>query len=91
MPDVVAPEGHQNDRSYVSELSGPTFDPLHKNLSWWAVTRRTSKNPHNCQNWEVGACTGMGACLGQYGTKDDSITALKSEEGGCCHVTVIIN
>ena len=26
MPDVVAPEAHQNDRSYVRELSRPTFD-----------------------------------------------------------------
>ena len=27
MPDVVAP-AHQNDRSYVRELSGPTFNSL---------------------------------------------------------------
>ena len=38
MPDVVAPEAHQNDRSYVRELSGPT-DPLRKNLARCAVTR----------------------------------------------------
>ena len=25
--------------------------------------------PQNCQNWWVGACTEMGACLGQYGNK----------------------
>ena len=24
------------------------------------------KKRQNCQNWEVGACTGMGACPGQY-------------------------
>ena len=41
LPDVVAPEAHQNDRSYVHELSGPTFDSLHKN---WIVTRRTKKS-----------------------------------------------
>ena len=35
---------------------------LCKNLAWWAIT------PPNCQNWGVGASTGMGACLGQYGT-----------------------
>ena len=38
------PEAHQNDRSYVCELSGLTFDSLRQNLAWWAVTRRTSKN-----------------------------------------------
>ena len=41
MPDVVAPEAHQNNRSYVSSA----FDPLRKNLAGWAVTRRTSKKP----------------------------------------------
>ena len=44
MPDVVAPEAHQYDCSYVREFSGPTFDSLHKNLAWWLVTQRTSKN-----------------------------------------------
>ena len=28
MPDVVVPEAHQNDCSYVCELSGPTFDSV---------------------------------------------------------------
>ena len=31
MPDVVVPEAHQNDHSYVCELSGPTFDLLCNN------------------------------------------------------------
>ena len=31
LPDVVAPDMHQNDCSYVCELSGPTFDYLCKN------------------------------------------------------------
>ena len=26
MPDVLAPEAYQNGRSYVRELSGPTFE-----------------------------------------------------------------
>ena len=43
MPDVVAPEAHQYDCSYVCEFSGPTFDSLHKDLAWWLVTQRTSK------------------------------------------------
>ena len=64
LPDVVAPEAHQNDHSYVHELSGPTFDSLHKN---WAVTRRTKKNPQNCQISRVCACVGMAVCPGQYG------------------------
>ena len=40
-PIRVAPEAHQNDRSYVRELSGLIFDSLRKNLAWWVVTRRT--------------------------------------------------
>ena len=44
MPDVVAPEAHQNDGSYVHELSGLTYDLLHKKLAWWVVTQRISKN-----------------------------------------------
>ena len=42
MLDVV-PEANQNDRSYVCELSRPTFDSLCKILAQWAVTRKTSK------------------------------------------------
>ena len=61
MPDVVAPEVQQNDRSYIRELSGPTFDPLHKNFARWAVTRSTEylKKSQDCQNWGVGACPGQ--------------------------------
>ena len=32
MPDVVAPEAHQNDHSYVSEFSVPTFDSICTNF-----------------------------------------------------------
>ena len=49
--DVVAPEAHRNDDSYVRKLGGPTLDLLHKNLVWQAVTRRTSKKTQNRQNW----------------------------------------
>ena len=38
-PDVVAPKAHQ---SFVSSADLPS-DSLHKNLAWWAVTRRTLK------------------------------------------------
>ena len=44
MPDVMAPEAHQNDCSYICELSEPTFNSLCKNLAWWVVIWRTSKN-----------------------------------------------
>ena len=50
MPDVVVPESHQNDHSYVRELSGPTFDSLCSSLTWWGVIytedlkKKTKKN-----------------------------------------------
>ena len=37
MLGVMAPEAHQNDRGYVRELSGLTFDSLCKKLAWWAA------------------------------------------------------
>ena len=42
MPVVMVPEAHQNNRSYVCELSRPTFESLLNNLAWWVVTQRTS-------------------------------------------------
>ena len=33
MPDVVVPEAHQNNCSYVHELKEPTFNSLRKNLA----------------------------------------------------------
>ena len=54
---------HQNDRNYVHELNGLTFDSLRKNLAWWAVTRRTFKKKHH-KTVKIG---GVGACSGQYG------------------------
>ena len=33
MLDVVEPEVHQNDHSYICELSRPTFDSLRKNFA----------------------------------------------------------
>ena len=41
LPDVMMPEAHQNDPSYVCDLSEPTLDLLCKNLAWWAVAQRT--------------------------------------------------
>ena len=42
-PDVVAPKAHQNNCSYGSSADLPS-DSLCKNLAWWVVTWRTSKN-----------------------------------------------
>ena len=65
MPDVVVPEAHQNDCSYVSEFSGSTFDSICTNFMAGGYTDDL-KNKQNCQNWAVGVCMGMGACPGQY-------------------------
>ena len=68
MPDVVAPEAHQNNRSYVSEFSKP-HSPI-KNMQiflWGNGYTEDLKNQQNCQNWAVGACVGMGASPGQCG------------------------
>ena len=63
LPDVVMPEVHQNDHSSVHELSGPTFNSLHKHLALWVVTQKTSKKKKNSQNWRVGTCAGQyGIC-----------------------------
>ena len=71
VPNVVAPEVLQNDHSYVCELSWPNF--VFK-FSMIGSYMEDLRKPQNCQNWKVGACsgmgacTGMGACLGQYGS-----------------------
>ena len=49
--DVVAHEMHQNDHSYVRELSGPTFGSLCKNLAWWVVTWKTSRKHKTVKIW----------------------------------------
>ena len=55
LPGVVAPDTHQNDCSYVRELSGPTFDYLYKNLAWCAVTWSTSKKTNNTKLSKLGS------------------------------------
>ena len=61
MPDVVAPKTHSNNRSYVSSTDLPL------EFSMVGGYTENLKRPQNCQNWVVGACTGIGTCLGQYG------------------------
>lgn len=67
LPDVVAPKAHQNDRSYVCELSGLTLAHYARILHGGWLTQRASKKPTKLSNWGVGACAGMGAYPGQYG------------------------
>ena len=43
MPDVVVPEMHQYNCSYVSSVDLPS-DSLREKLACWAVTRRSLKN-----------------------------------------------
>ena len=62
MPDVVAPKGHHNNRSYVSSADLPS-DSLHKNLARWAVTRRISKKHKTAKNWGGGGGGGGGGAL----------------------------
>ena len=66
MPDVVLPKVHQNNNMlYVSSVDLPS-DSLQKNLAWWTVTQSTSKKHKTVKKWDVGACTSLGACPGQY-------------------------
>ena len=68
MLDVMVPEAHHNDHSYVHELCGLTFDSQCKNSAQWTLTRTMSKkNTKTIKNWRVGTCSGLGVCLGQYG------------------------
>ena len=53
---------HQNDRNYVHELNGLTFDSLRKNLAWWAVTRKIFNNLKHHKNGGGGG--GGGRLLG---------------------------
>ena len=43
MPDFMVPNAHHNNCNHVSSV-GLLSNSLCKNLAWWAVTRRTSKN-----------------------------------------------
>ena len=61
MPDVVAPKTHSNNHSYVSSTDLPS------EFSMVGGYTENLEKPQNCQNWVVGACTGIGTCLGQYG------------------------
>ena len=51
------------------QLSGPTFGFTMREFSMVGSYTENPKKSQNCQNWGVGAYTGMGACSGQYGTE----------------------
>ena len=58
IPDVMAPEAHQNNHGYVCELSRHTFESLLNNYMEDLIKpTKMSK---------LDACTGIGICLGQY-------------------------
>ena len=65
MPDVVSPKVHQNNSSYVSSAELPS-DSLRENFSMVGGYTENPEKSQNCQNWGVGACMGMDACLEQY-------------------------
>ena len=48
--DVMAPEAHQNDHSYVRKLSKLAVDSLCKDFAWSAVTLWELEN---LSNWFV--------------------------------------
>ena len=51
---TLAPEVHQNGCSYVCELSGLTFDSLHKDLS---MVGCYTDNPKNHKTVKIGGWT----------------------------------
>ena len=56
-----------SEQLQLCELSGPTFGFTMWEFSMVGGYTENPEKPQNCQNWVVGACTGMGACSGQYG------------------------
>ena len=63
MSDVMVPEAHHNDHSYVHELCGLTFDSYSKNLAQWTHTWTIYKKKHkNYKKLEGGHLLRVG-CL----------------------------
>ena len=54
MSDVMVPEAHHNDHSYVRELCGLNFKSQCKNLAQWTLTQTISKNHKNHKKLEGG-------------------------------------
>ena len=51
--DVVVAKVHQNNPSYVCELSGPTFGFTMQEFSMVGGYTENPEEPQNCQNWGV--------------------------------------
>ena len=66
MPDV---RNVTQSASEQLQLSGPTFRFTMREFSMVDGYTENLEKSQNCQNWGVGAYTGMGACSGQYGTE----------------------
>ena len=62
VPDVVS------SKMQLCELSGPTFGYTTREFSMVGGYTENPEKSQNGQNWGVGACTGMSACSGQYGS-----------------------
>ena len=54
-------------RNCSYELSGSTFGFTKQEFSMVGGYTENLEKPQKCQNWGVGACSGMGAYSGQYG------------------------
>ena len=66
MPDVMLPKCIRTI-AQLCEVSGPTLGFTTQEFSIMGGYMENPEKPQNCQKWGVGACTGMGACSGQYG------------------------
>ena len=63
MPDVMAPEMHQNNRSYVRSADLPS-DTLRENFSMVGCYTENPEKQQNCQNCRGGRLHGYGRLLG---------------------------
>ena len=80
MPDVVAPEAHR----MIAAMDGSSLDFQFTMQEFSMVGGYTEdlKNPQNCQNWEVGAYSGVGACPGQCHSQHSSPAVRNSHTTG---------
>ena len=62
MSDVMVPEAHHNDHSYVRELCGLAYDSQSKNLVQGTLSQTISKNHKNYKKLEGGHFLRVG-CL----------------------------
>ena len=75
LPDVVAPEVHQNYCNYFCEQSEPTLARYARTLHGEQLHGGPLKT-QKCQNLGMGACMGMGACPRQYGLRTGQVAMI---------------